>query len=101
MHCKLPLKDSQVSLETLCWLYLTPVSLNCFINFRILNTHTKTGLWYPTLFSGRWKTPHKGTRYSSNVKMKDKLKTNERLKKIHVKKKINEIKKSGTFSLKI
>ena len=37
--------------------------------------------------SVRWKTPGKGTRYSSNVKMKGKLKTNERLKKIHVKKK--------------
>ena len=47
--------------------------------------------------SVRWKTPGKGTRYSSNVKMKDKLKTNERLKKIHVKKKINEIKKIRHF----
>ena len=36
VHCKIPLKDSQVSLETLRWLYLTPLSL---INFRMLNTH--------------------------------------------------------------
>ena len=51
------------------------------------------------LFSVRWKTPGNGTRYSSNVKMKDKLKTNERFKKIHVKKKINETKKNQTLFL--